>query len=160
MSKTGKTAVVLAMAAGAVFLGIPLLDKCLGWFGCAFRPWVLSAAIVVPTVLLVAAVLTVMGRAIKGTVADKWEESSVVVKTIETFVLLIATGFLCLGIGGFGMILYGFSDTSEYVAERGGQVGTGAGHGAVGLAGHRLYGVGHLVEHLLHREFLLKILDC
>ncbi len=121
MSKTGKTAVVLAMAAGAVFLGIPLLDKCLGWFGCAFRPWVLSAAIVVPTVLLVAAVLTVMGRAIKGTVADKWEESSVVVKTIETFVLLIATGFLCLGIGGFGMILYGFSDTSEYVAERGGQ---------------------------------------
>ena len=46
------------------------------------------------------------------------------------------------------------------VAERGGQVGTGAGHGAVGLAGHRLYGVGHLVEHLLHREFLLKILDC
>ena len=71
MSKTGKTAVVLAMAAGAVFLGIPLLDKCLGWFGCALRPWVLSAAIVVPTVLLVAAVLTVMGRAIKGTVADK-----------------------------------------------------------------------------------------
>ena len=50
MSKTEKTAVVLAMAAGAVFLGIPLLDKCLGWFGCAFRPWVLSAAIVVPTV--------------------------------------------------------------------------------------------------------------
>ena len=116
MSKTGKTAVVLAMAAGAVFLGIPLLDKCLGWFGCAFRPWVLSLGIGLPPALLVAAVLTVMGRAIKSTVADKWEESSVVVKTIETFVLLIATGFLCLAIGGFGMILYGFSDTSEYVA--------------------------------------------
>ena len=49
---------------------------------------------------------------------------------------------------------------SEYADRRRGQVGTGAGHGAVGLAGHRLYGVGHLVEHLLHREFLLKILDC
>ena len=59
MSKTEKTAVVLAMAAGAVFLGIPLLDKCLGWFGCAFRPWVLSAAIVVPTVLFLAAIVVV-----------------------------------------------------------------------------------------------------
>lgn len=121
MSKTGKTAVVLAMAAGAVFLGIPLLDKCLGWFGCAFRPWVLSLGMGLPSALLIAMVLVVTGRALKGSVADKREDSSVVVKTIETFVLLIATGFLCLGIGGIGMILYGFSYTPEYVAEKGGQ---------------------------------------
>ncbi len=121
MSKTGKTAAMLAAAAGIIFFIIPLFDKCLGWFGCAFRPWVLSLGIGLPPALFVAAVLIVMGGAIKNTVADKGEESSVVVKTIETFVLLIATGFLCLGIGGIGVILYGFSYTPEYVAEKGGQ---------------------------------------
>lgn len=119
MSKTGKTAVVLTVAAGAVFLGIPLLNECLGWFGCAFRPWVLSLNIGLPPALFAVVILIVMGRVIKST--DKQEGSSVVVKTIETFVLLIATGLFCLGIGGIGMVLYGFSYASESVAERGGQ---------------------------------------
>ena len=109
MSKTGKTAVVLAMAAGAVFLGIPLLDKCLGWFGCAFRPWVLSAAIVVVSCNVI--VKTVY----------KAEGISTGVKTIQTFVLLLITGFLCLGIGWVGMIVFGISYTPESVVERNGQ---------------------------------------
>lgn len=120
MSKTGKTAAMLAAAAGIIFFIIPLFDKCLGWFGCAFRPWVLSAAIVVPTVLFLAAIVVVSCNVIVKTVY-KAEGISTGVKTIQTFVLLLITGFLCLGIGWVGMIVFGISYTPESVVERNGQ---------------------------------------
>lgn len=120
MSKTGKTAAMLAAAAGIIFFIIPLFDKCLGWFGCAFRPWVLSAAIVVPTELFLAAIVVVSCNVIVKTVY-KAEGISTGVKTIQTFVLLLITGFLCLGIGWVGMIVFGISYTPESVVERNGQ---------------------------------------
>ena len=92
MSKTGKTAAMLAAAAGIIFFIIPLFDKCLGWFGCAFRPWVLSAAIVVPTVLFLAAIVVSCNVIVKT--VYKAEGISTGVKTIQTFVLLLITGFL------------------------------------------------------------------
>ena len=119
MSKTGKTAAMLAAAAGIIFFIIPLFDKCLGWFGCAFRPWVLSAAIVVPTVLFLAAIVVSCNVIVKT--VYKAEGISTGVKTIQTFVLLLITGFLCLGIGWVGMIVFGISYTPESVVERNGQ---------------------------------------
>ena len=119
MGKTGKTAAMLAAAAGIIFFIIPLFDKCLGWFGCAFRPWVLSAAIVVPTVLFLAAIVVSCNVIVKT--VYKAEGISTGVKTIQTFVLLLITGFLCLGIGWVGMIVFGISYTPESVVERNGQ---------------------------------------
>ena len=119
MSKTGKTAAMLAAAAGIIFFIIPLFDKCLGWFGCAFRPWVLSAAIVVPTVLFLAAIVVSCNVIVKT--VYKAEGISTGVKTIQTFVLLLITGFLCLGIGWVGMIVFGISYTPQSVVERNGQ---------------------------------------
>ena len=119
MSKTGKTAAMLAAAAGIIFFIIPLFDKCLGWFGCAFRPWVLSAAIVVPTVLFLAAIVVSCNVIVKT--VYKAEGISTGVKTIQTFVLLLITGCLCLGIGWVGMIVFGISYTPESVVERNGQ---------------------------------------
>lgn len=116
MSKSGKIAAILTLAAGAILFGIPLLNGCLGWFGCAFRPWVMSAAIVVPTVLFLAAIVVASCNAI-----SKPDGSSLAEKTIETFIFLIMIGFLCLVIGGIGIFVFAFSYTPESVVERYGQ---------------------------------------